>query len=183
MAVVVLMAVQAEALLLAMEEKRVEIEVGYGLEGVLPDALCGRILDTYAVPSFKKGEFGAGVLETARAISKVIAKEEVPLAAAPAESKEVSPYFLVLIIAVIILGAILRKPGSIFMGVFGAIWGAAWGGIVGAVLGALVGFFFGFWGLYFSGRGMGGGFGRGGFGGSGGFGGGRSGGGGAGRGW
>ncbi len=170
-------------LLLAMEEKRVEIEVGYGLEGVLTDAVAGRILDTYAVPNFKQGKFGVGVVETAKAIGKVIAGEEVPLAAVPAGGgKETSPFFLVVIIAVIILGAILRKPGSIFAGIFGAIWGATAAGIIGAVFGALAGFFLGFWGIYFMGRG---GMGRGGFGGRGfgGFGGGRSGGGGAGRGW
>jgi len=172
-------------LLLAMEEKRVEVEVGYGLEGLLTDAMAGRILDTYAVPNFKKGEFGVGIVETARAISKVIGGEEIPLAATPAgKGKEASPFFLVVIIAVIILGVILKRPASIFAGIFGAIWGAAAAGIVGAVLGALAGFVFGFWGLRFGAGGRGIGRGRGiGGGGFGGFGGGRSGGGGAGRGW
>jgi uncharacterized protein len=174
-------------LLLAMEEKRVEIEVGYGLEGTLNDALCGRILDTYAVPSFKAGKFGEGLIATARAISETVAGKEVPLAeqqeaAAP---DDIGIAFFIAIIAIIILSIVLKRPFSLFGGLFGAFWGAAWGW-PGVVLGALIGFFLGFWGPRFSGGGgsfSGGSFGGGGFSGGGGFGGGRSGGGGAGRGW
>ncbi|MBU1026412.1 MAG: TPM domain-containing protein, partial [Candidatus Margulisbacteria bacterium] len=63
--------------LLAMDEKRIEIEVGYGLEGDIPDALAGRILDTYAIPYFKEGDFAKGLIETAKALSKAAAKEEL----------------------------------------------------------------------------------------------------------
>lgn len=41
-------------LLLAVDERKVRIEVGYGLEGALPDSKTGRILDTYGVDRFKK---------------------------------------------------------------------------------------------------------------------------------
>ena len=37
-------------LIMAEAERKVRIEVGYGLEGILPDGLCGEILDTYVVP-------------------------------------------------------------------------------------------------------------------------------------
>jgi uncharacterized protein len=162
-------------LLLAMEEKRAEIEVGYGLEGTLNDALCGRILDTYAVPSFKEARYGEGLISAARAISETIAGKEVPLGR-PEEAEtpdDIGIAFFIAIVAIIILGIILRRPFSIFGGLFGAFWGVTWGW-PGVILGALIGFFLGFWGLWFSGRGSFGG---------GSFGGGRSGGGGAGRGW
>jgi uncharacterized protein len=172
-------------LLLALEERRVEIEVGYGLEGVINDALAGRILDTYAVPYFKQGEMGKGLVETAKAISQVVGGEEVPLT--KAENTGVvtgggTPFLIYVIVGVIILGLILRRGGSIIMGIMGAIWGSQYAGLFGAIVGALLGLFFGFWGFMFLGRGMGGGISRGG-GGFGGFGGGRSGGGGSGRSW
>lgn len=181
--------------LLAMEEKRIEIEVGYGLEGILPDGLVGEILDNYAVPYFKKGEFSNGLYQTSTAIAKVIAtkgeftpyqdisgtgftpvkKEE------PQTSVEFSPALIFVIIGVIILGILLRKGGSIVLGIFGAVVGYNNGALIGAIIGAILGLFFGWIGLFYGGRFGGGGFGRGG--GFGGFGGGRSGGGGAGRGW
>ena len=64
-------------ILLAMAERRVEIEVGYGLEGVLNDATCGRILDVYAIPFFKEGKMGQGIVQTAQAIAQLAAKEEI----------------------------------------------------------------------------------------------------------
>lgn len=51
-------------LLLAKEEKKVRIEVGYGLEGALNDAKAGEILDKYGVPQFQKGDFEVGILDT-----------------------------------------------------------------------------------------------------------------------
>lgn len=166
-------------LLLALEEKRIEVEVGYGLEGTVPDALAGRILDAYAVPYFKKGEFGEGIIQTAKALSKTIKGEEIALSPAKkSRTQGESSYLIYIILGVIILGLLFRKGGSVVMGIFGAIWGLGEAGIVGALVGALVGFFFGFLGIYSVGGG--GGFGSGGFGG---FGGGGSGGGGSGRSW
>lgn len=44
-------------LLWSTGDRRVRVEVGYGLEGVLPDGKVGAILDTYVIPKFKSGEF------------------------------------------------------------------------------------------------------------------------------
>ena len=43
---------------LALKERRVRIETGYGVEGILPDGLVGEILDKHAIPYFKEGDFG-----------------------------------------------------------------------------------------------------------------------------
>ncbi len=58
-----------------MDQRRVEIEIGYGLEGDLPDVVVKRIIDTYTIPSFKEDNFSKGHLETVLAI---IAKLENP---------------------------------------------------------------------------------------------------------
>jgi uncharacterized protein len=43
------------------EDRRARIEVGYGLEGALPDALAGQILEEQAIPRFREGEWAAGI--------------------------------------------------------------------------------------------------------------------------
>lgn len=55
-------------LLLAVEERETRIEVGYGLEGRLPDSKAGRFLDVYAVPHFRNDDFDTGVRETYQAL-------------------------------------------------------------------------------------------------------------------
>jgi uncharacterized protein len=58
---------------LAVKERRIRIETGYGVEGILPDGLTGEILDRYAIPYFKKGDFGRGLSETMTAVSSIVA--------------------------------------------------------------------------------------------------------------
>ncbi len=48
-------------LILALKERKIDIEVGYGLEGALTDGKCGRILDHYAMPYLQDGHYGAGM--------------------------------------------------------------------------------------------------------------------------
>lgn len=47
-------------LLTALRERQVRIEVGYGLEGAVPDAIARRVIDGYILPNFKKGDFFTG---------------------------------------------------------------------------------------------------------------------------
>ena len=48
-------------IVLAMEERKIKIEVGYGLEGIINDAKAGRILDNNVIPYFRGGDFSAGL--------------------------------------------------------------------------------------------------------------------------
>ena len=48
-------------LFVARDDHKMRIEVGYGLEGTLPDALCGRIIRGEIVPRFRSGDFSGGV--------------------------------------------------------------------------------------------------------------------------
>jgi uncharacterized protein len=59
---------------LAVKERRVRIETGYGVEGILPDGLAGEILDRHAIPWLKKGDYGQGLAEAMAAVSAVVAK-------------------------------------------------------------------------------------------------------------
>ncbi|MDD5595759.1 MAG: TPM domain-containing protein, partial [Candidatus Omnitrophica bacterium] len=59
--------------LLAVKERRWRIETGYGVEGILPDGLCGEIGRNYMVPYFKDGNYAAGLYYGVTKIAKVIA--------------------------------------------------------------------------------------------------------------
>ncbi len=59
---------------LAVKERRVRIETGYGVEGILPDGLAGEILDRHAIPYFKEGDYGRGLSEAMTAVSSLVAK-------------------------------------------------------------------------------------------------------------
>ncbi len=68
-------------LLVALRERKVRIEVGYGLEGILTDLRASRIIRTVIVPRFRAGDFPGGIVEGARAVLRTIEGAE---AAAPA---------------------------------------------------------------------------------------------------
>lgn len=59
---------------LAVKERRIRIETGYGVEGILPDGLVGELLDRYTIPAFKAGNYGKGLSDTMAAVSGVVAK-------------------------------------------------------------------------------------------------------------
>ena len=60
-------------ILFSRDDRRVRIEVGYGLEGALNDAKAGRLLDEHAIGRFKAGEYGRGLYETAKAAAELLA--------------------------------------------------------------------------------------------------------------
>ncbi len=63
-------------ILIAAKDRKSRIEVGYGLEGVLPDGLTGRIQDRYMLPYFRKGDYSKGILQGYAATAGTIAKAE-----------------------------------------------------------------------------------------------------------
>jgi len=66
-------------LLVAKSDRRVRIEVGYGLEGAVPDALAKRIIEQVIIPEFRAGHFVKGVEEGVDSIIKLVNGEELPL--------------------------------------------------------------------------------------------------------
>ena len=57
-------------LLIAKEDRKVRIEVGYGLEGALPDAVCDQIIRREIAPRFREGDFAGGVQAGVNSIIK-----------------------------------------------------------------------------------------------------------------
>lgn len=61
--------------------------VGYGLEAVLPDALCYEIQQRYMVPWFREGRYDEGMLDGIRAVDARLSGSELPRAAADVEEE------------------------------------------------------------------------------------------------
>ncbi|MDY6790099.1 MAG: TPM domain-containing protein [Thermodesulfobacteriota bacterium] len=62
-------------LLVSLNDRKYRIEVGYGLEGVIPDSLAGSIGRNYLVPFFRKGDYSTGIYTAAVALANEIAKD------------------------------------------------------------------------------------------------------------
>lgn len=59
-------------LIVAPKERKVRIEVGYGLEPVITDLISNQIIQTVILPSFKKGEYQKGIIEGTQSILDVL---------------------------------------------------------------------------------------------------------------
>lgn len=57
-----------------IKERKMRIETGYGVEGILPDGLAGEIRDSYMLPYLKQDRFGEGILNGTMAVAMIIAK-------------------------------------------------------------------------------------------------------------
>lgn len=68
-------------LLIAHGDQKLRIEVGYGLEGILTDALSKTIIDQVIVPKFKTGKFGDGIIEGVDMIVAVLSGDTAELEA------------------------------------------------------------------------------------------------------
>jgi uncharacterized protein len=165
--------------LVAVGDREMRIEVGYGLEGAIPDARANRIIDEIMTPRFAGGEFAGGLEAGVDALAALIRGEDLPEPERRGTNvPDIGGMLPVLLILGLAVGGALKRT-------FGAFPGAALtGGIVGLIVWFIVGivatsviagiisfivilFMSAGPGSWSSGRGYGGGFG-GGFGGSGG---------------
>ncbi len=67
-------------LFIAKNDRKVRIEVGYGLEGAITDAVSGRIIREYMAPHFRQGDYYRGISEAVTALTSLIEGEPLPAA-------------------------------------------------------------------------------------------------------
>lgn len=160
--------------LVAKDDHRMRIEVGYGLEGAIPDAIAKRIVSDIMAPKFRRNDFYGGLQDGTAAIAAAIAREPLP---APDQdsgpttasfSHDPNDWMFGLFALVILAGIAHRLLGMAGSGIAAVIGGVLAWAIFGSLLVALVAAVIVFFGSFARGGGRGmGGFGGGGFGGGG----------------
>lgn len=138
-------------LLIAKDDRRVRIEVGYGLEGAIPDAATARIIREYIAPKFRSNDYFGGISDAVGALTLLINGEPLPppVQGAPADEHAgpgLQTGLMIGVFAALFLRSVfararpwLRAPvGAALVG--GLLWllvsmGA---GILGALLGGVL---------------------------------------------
>ena len=153
-----------------VKERKMRIETGYGVEGILPDGLVGEIRDRYMLPSLKANKYGEGILRGAAAVSQVIAKdagvkltgEMPPLKVSRKKKRSGAALFPLILLLLFFLFGRRRGGGGLLLA--GMLMGAGRGGYgpsrggFGGSFGGFSGGFGGFGGGMSGGGGAGGGF-------------------------
>jgi uncharacterized protein len=120
-----------------IQDHQMFLQVGYGLEGALPDAICKRIVDDEISPRFKAGDFNGGLTAGVQAIMAATKGEYHGNGKTAADShrKDSSGLawggieFFVILFFVVLSLARARRRGLLYTGSgFGGGWGGGWGG-------------------------------------------------------
>src|ERR1700733_7658528 len=126
-------------LLIAKNDHKLRIEVGYGLEGALTDVTAQRIIDEVITPKFKSGDFTGGISDGVDRIMRVVDGEPLPAPEPEGGGGSGGQYrpdllfYPVILFTVFVVGGVLR---SILGRLLGAV---AIGGVVGALAWLTVG--------------------------------------------
>lgn len=103
-------------LLVAKNDRKLRIEVGYGLEGAVTDLQSKRIIEEYIKPNFKQGDFYGGISEGIEALANLVNGEELP---EPTGYNDTSTeidfsawFFIIFIISMIVTAATNKKLGK-----------------------------------------------------------------------
>lgn len=125
-------------LFLFPQDRAARLEVGYGLEGALPDALAGRILNDELFPRLRQGDWGGGVSAAVEAILAATKGEYTGTGRRRGARRERIPWPVLLFIVFFVLPAIFGRRrrrywylggGGFGGGGFGGGWGGGgWGG-------------------------------------------------------
>ncbi|MCR4304362.1 MAG: YgcG family protein [Gallionella sp.] len=136
-------------LVVARDDRALRIEVGYGLEGVIPDAIANRVIDEIIVPFFKQGDFYGGIQAGVGRLTRLIDGEPLPPPHARDRSwSGIGDLLPVAFIAVMIGGGFLgnllgRLTGAtISGGIVGIVFWFTIGSLIGALVAAVVVFLF-----------------------------------------
>ena len=130
-------------LIVAKKERKVRIEVGYGLEGTLTDALSSSIIHSVILPRFRKGDFSGGIEQGTAAIiqalgGKYVAKKRTSPRSGTMQFNSVLFFFVLIVIFWVLMG--MRFGGGYGGGGYGGYGGGGFGGGGGGFSGGGGGF-------------------------------------------
>ena len=112
-------------LIIAPKERNVRVEVGYGLEGKLTDALSRAIIERDLVPAFRQGDFDRGVLAGTAALLGALGGDPkaVPAKRPQQEDDPLSGLFLLILIFFVVF-AVFGRRGHWVGPMVGGLWSA-----------------------------------------------------------
>ena len=117
-------------LLVAKEDRKLRIEVGYGLEGAIPDLTAKRVISEIISPRFKQGDYFGGLDAGLNALIALVDGEPLP---APTASSENNNGKLENLLPILLFGGLVS--GLFLRSIFGTFGGSALnGGLVGAAV-------------------------------------------------
>jgi uncharacterized protein len=123
-------------LVIAKNDRKLRIEVGYGLEGALTDATSKRVIDEIITPRFRSGDFSGGISAGVDRILRIIEGEKLPAPVQSAPQQGMQPSWLMehvdplnpfIIFGIFVIGAAMRATLGRLMGAI------ATGGLVGVL--------------------------------------------------
>lgn len=127
----------AALLLISKNDRKMRIEVGRGMEGVLPDILCGRIIRDVMTPAFKRGDFSRGIRTAVETMMSIVGGDtsSLPRERKPDLARAIVTAIVVIFLLILFISAALRGG----MGV-GGPRGRRYGGYRGGGFGGFGGF-------------------------------------------
>lgn len=115
-------------ILVAKDDRKMRIEVGYGLEGIVPDTIANQVILDAMKPRFKQGDFYGGLDAAIDQLMARISGEPLPEPKAQSSEGDWGDMLPVLLFGGLLVGSVLRAIFGNFLG------GAVNGGLVGAAV-------------------------------------------------
>ena len=150
-----------------VKERKMRIETGYGVEGILPDGLVGEIRDRHMIPHLRHNDYGQGLLAGTLAVSRILAEHsgvkltgQAPVRKSTKRKSVIGvfPLLLLIIFFAVASGMSRRRGGSWIFFLPLLLGGGGRSGYGGGGFGGFSGGFGGFGGGMSGGGGAGGGF-------------------------
>ncbi len=118
------------------DDRKMRIEVGYGLEGPVPDSVAASIINNEITPRFRARDFDGGVSAGVTALLQAARGEYKGTGTTVASRRSrgtrgIPVIFIVLLVFVILLSSGLQRRGTVYHRRRRSYWGGGWGGIGG----------------------------------------------------
>jgi uncharacterized protein len=118
-------------LIIAKDDRQLRLEVGYGLEGVIPDAIAKRIIAETITPYFRAGDFAGGINAGVEQVMRLIQGESLPAPQKQPSGESGQSAFMFILLGGLLVGFLL----SVLMGrVMGGMLAGLGSGLIAALL-------------------------------------------------
>jgi len=117
-------------LIVAKDDRKLRLEVGYGLEGAIPDAIAKRVITETIMPYFKAGDYYGGIDAGVQQLMRLIEGEPLPAPSASKKGADDSPFIMLIVGGIVagwLLSMLMSRPAAGGIAALGS-------GVVGAML-------------------------------------------------